>query len=83
MTTCGRKSKQKSISSKSAQADSSYITDHGSLPRLVNAPSREARETAEKLSIRNERTIKLTLFSLQKFIRVRVLSFARVTNGNR
>ncbi|KAF8239268.1 hypothetical protein L208DRAFT_1238269 [Tricholoma matsutake] len=37
--------------------------------KLVNAPSREARETAEKLRIRNERTIKLTLFSLQKFIR--------------
>ncbi|KAG6910017.1 hypothetical protein DXG01_013739 [Tephrocybe rancida] len=37
--------------------------------KLVNAPSREARETADKLRQKNERNIKLTLFSLQKFIR--------------
>ncbi|KAF9525327.1 ELMO/CED-12 family-domain-containing protein [Crepidotus variabilis] len=37
--------------------------------KLVNAPGREARETAEKLRHRNDRNIKLTLFSLQKFIR--------------
>ncbi|KAG6866583.1 hypothetical protein C0991_002071 [Blastosporella zonata] len=37
--------------------------------KLVNAPSREARETADKLSQKNERNLKLTLFSLQKFIR--------------
>lgn len=52
------------------------------LSRLVNAPSREARETAEKLRIRNERTIKLTLFSLQKFIRVRVSSLLLATTAN-
>lgn len=38
--------------------------------RLVNAPSREAKEIAIKLSQRNERNLKLTLFTLQKFIRV-------------
>ena len=38
--------------------------------RLVNAPAREARETADKLRHRTDRNIKLTLFSLQKFIRV-------------
>lgn len=37
--------------------------------KLVNAPTREARETAAKLSNRNDKNIKLTLFSLQKFIR--------------
>ncbi|KDR80657.1 hypothetical protein GALMADRAFT_222250 [Galerina marginata CBS 339.88] len=37
--------------------------------KLVNAPAREARETAEKLRNRNDKNIKLTLFSLQKFIR--------------
>ncbi|KAG6886236.1 hypothetical protein C0993_010798 [Termitomyces sp. T159_Od127] len=37
--------------------------------RLVNAPSREAREIAMKLSQGNERNLKLTLFTLQKFIR--------------
>ncbi|KAF9461210.1 ELMO/CED-12 family-domain-containing protein [Collybia nuda] len=37
--------------------------------KLVNSPSREARETADKLNQRNDRNIKLTLFSLQKFIR--------------
>ncbi|KAG6821202.1 hypothetical protein H0H93_004023 [Arthromyces matolae] len=37
--------------------------------KLVNAPSREARETAFKLSQRNERNLKITLFALQKFIR--------------
>ncbi|KAF8892151.1 ELMO/CED-12 family-domain-containing protein [Infundibulicybe gibba] len=37
--------------------------------KLVNAPSREARETADKLRQRNEKTIRLTLFSLQKYIR--------------
>lgn len=37
--------------------------------KLVNAPAREARETAEKISNPNEKNIKLTLFSLQKYIR--------------
>ncbi|KAG6812771.1 hypothetical protein H0H92_000541 [Tricholoma furcatifolium] len=37
--------------------------------KLVNAPSREARDITEKLSKKNERNLKLTLFSLQKFIR--------------
>ncbi|KAF5383550.1 hypothetical protein D9615_003536 [Tricholomella constricta] len=37
--------------------------------KLVNAPYREARETADKLGQKNERNLKLTLFSLQKFIR--------------
>lgn len=41
--------------------------------RLVNAPAREARETAEKLHNRNDKNIKMTLFSLQKFIRVNTL----------
>ena len=48
----------------------SWKIDWCDLVRLVNAPAREARETAEKLSNRNDRNIKLTLFSLQKFIRV-------------
>jgi engulfment/cell motility protein 1 len=47
--------------------------------RLVNAPAREARETAEKLSNRNDRNIKLTLFSLQKFIRVSCTFLAYTT----
>ncbi|KAL0953838.1 hypothetical protein HGRIS_005016 [Hohenbuehelia grisea] len=37
--------------------------------KLVNAPSREARETAEKLALRGEKTLRLTLFSLAKYIR--------------
>ncbi|KAF4610887.1 hypothetical protein D9613_007022 [Agrocybe pediades] len=37
--------------------------------KLVNAPAREARETADKLRNRGTRDIRLTLFSLQKFIR--------------
>ncbi|TFK75020.1 hypothetical protein BDN72DRAFT_955358 [Pluteus cervinus] len=37
--------------------------------KLVNAPAREARDIAEKLRQRNEKNLKLTLFSLQKFIR--------------
>ncbi|KAJ6607513.1 hypothetical protein B0H10DRAFT_2071628 [Mycena sp. CBHHK59/15] len=38
--------------------------------KLVNAPSREARETAEKLRLQNDATtLKLTLFTLQKYIR--------------
>ena len=48
-----------------------YMDTH--LFRLVNSPSREAKETTEKLSIREEKTIKMTLFSLQKFIRVSLL----------
>ncbi|KAF8159524.1 ELMO/CED-12 family-domain-containing protein [Crassisporium funariophilum] len=44
--------------------------------KLVNAPAREARETAEKLRNRNDKNVKLTLFSLQKFIREE--QFARV-----
>jgi len=38
--------------------------------KLVNAPSREARETAEKLRLRDDSTtLKMTLFTLQKYIR--------------
>ncbi|KAJ7247642.1 ELMO/CED-12 family-domain-containing protein [Mycena haematopus] len=38
--------------------------------KLVNAPSREARETAEKLKLRDDATtLKMTLFTLQKYIR--------------
>ncbi|KAJ7623232.1 ELMO/CED-12 family-domain-containing protein [Roridomyces roridus] len=38
--------------------------------KLVNAPSREARETAEKLRLKDDATtLKLTLFTLQKYIR--------------
>jgi hypothetical protein len=38
--------------------------------RLVNAPVIEAAEIVDKLSGLQESTIKMTLFSLQKFIRV-------------
>lgn len=38
--------------------------------RLVNSPALEAKETAERLTLRDERTFKMTLFSLQKYIRV-------------
>ncbi|KAJ7836534.1 hypothetical protein B0H13DRAFT_2032068, partial [Mycena leptocephala] len=38
--------------------------------KLVNAPSREAGETAEKLRLREDpTTLKMTLFTLQKYIR--------------
>ncbi|PPQ63811.1 hypothetical protein CVT24_009806 [Panaeolus cyanescens] len=37
--------------------------------KLVNAPARDARELTEKLSNSNDKNMKLTLFSLQKFIR--------------
>ncbi|KAF8916264.1 ELMO/CED-12 family-domain-containing protein [Mucidula mucida] len=37
--------------------------------KLVNAPAREAREITDKLSMRDDKTLRLTLFSLQKFIR--------------
>ncbi|KAG6832265.1 hypothetical protein H0H87_002161 [Tephrocybe sp. NHM501043] len=37
--------------------------------KLVNSPSREARETVDKLSQKNEKNLRFTLFSLQKFIR--------------
>ncbi|KAK6992173.1 ELMO/CED-12 family-domain-containing protein, partial [Favolaschia claudopus] len=38
--------------------------------KLVNAPAREARETAEKLKLRDDATtLKMTLFTLQKYIR--------------
>ncbi|KAF6761645.1 ELMO/CED-12 family-domain-containing protein [Ephemerocybe angulata] len=37
--------------------------------KLVNAPAQEAREIAEKLKYRHEKSIRLTLFSLQKYIR--------------
>lgn len=37
--------------------------------KLVNAPNLEAREIAQKLKHREDRTIRLTLFSLQKYIR--------------
>jgi engulfment/cell motility protein 1 len=44
---------------------------HVRLVRLVNAPTLEAAEIVEKLSVRDDKTLKFTLFSLQKFIRVR------------
>ncbi|KZT27925.1 hypothetical protein NEOLEDRAFT_1154882 [Neolentinus lepideus HHB14362 ss-1] len=37
--------------------------------KLVNSPSLEAVDVVEKLSLRDERTLRKTLFSLQKFIR--------------
>ncbi|KAF8637644.1 hypothetical protein AX17_002712 [Amanita inopinata Kibby_2008] len=37
--------------------------------RLVNSPSREARETAEKMRNINDKNLRRTLFSLQRFIR--------------
>jgi engulfment and cell motility protein 1 len=39
--------------------------------RLVSAPGLEAADIVEKLSQRDDKTLRLTLFSLQKFIRVR------------
>ena len=39
--------------------------------RLVSAPIIEAAEIVEKLSMRDDKTLRMTLFSLQKFIRVR------------
>ena len=38
--------------------------------RLVNAPTLEAAEIVEKLYMKDDKTLRLTLFSLQKFIRV-------------
>lgn len=38
--------------------------------RLVSAPIIEAAEIVDKLSMRDEKTLRMTLFSLQKFIRV-------------
>jgi engulfment/cell motility protein 1 len=37
--------------------------------KLVNAPNLEAAEIVEKLSMKDDKTLRLTLFSLQKFIR--------------
>lgn len=37
--------------------------------KLVNSPAVEARQTAQKLGERDERTLRLTLFTLQKYIR--------------
>ncbi|KAF5350216.1 hypothetical protein D9758_007797 [Tetrapyrgos nigripes] len=37
--------------------------------KLVNAPAREGRDIAEKLTVRDAATLRLTLFSLQRFIR--------------
>ncbi|KAJ3786872.1 ELMO/CED-12 family-domain-containing protein [Lentinula aff. detonsa] len=37
--------------------------------RLVNAPDKEGREIAEKLLVRDPKTMKLTLYSLQRYIR--------------
>lgn len=45
--------------------------------RLVAAPSREAKDIITKLSQRDEKTLRLTLFSLQKFIRVRIITPTR------
>jgi len=38
--------------------------------RLVNSPAREAREIADQLRLRDDKTLRLALFSLQKYIRV-------------
>jgi engulfment and cell motility protein 1 len=40
---------------------------------LVSAPKIEAVEIVDKLNLRDERTLRLTLFSLQKLIRVCLL----------
>ncbi|KAH7890792.1 ELMO/CED-12 family-domain-containing protein [Phlebopus sp. FC_14] len=37
--------------------------------KLVNAPNIEAAEIVQKLSLRDEKTLRMSLFSLQKFIR--------------
>lgn len=42
--------------------------------RLVNAPAIEAIDIVEKLIVRDEKTIRMTLFSLQKFIKVKPIS---------
>jgi engulfment/cell motility protein 1 len=44
------------------------LTDDAS--RLVNASIIEASEIIQKLNLRDERTLRLSLFSLQKFIKV-------------
>lgn len=52
--------------------------------RLVNSPSIEAAEIVQKLLVRDEKTFKMALWSLKKFIRVcRVYLFvnAHVNNG--
>lgn len=46
------------------------------LYRLVNSPNIEAAEIVQKLLVRDEKTCKMALWSLKKFIRVRrVYSF--------
>jgi hypothetical protein len=40
------------------------------ISRLVNAPEREAREIADQVRMRDDKTLRLTLFSLQKYIKV-------------
>lgn len=54
------------------------------LYRLVNAPNIEAAEIVQILSARDEKTLKMALWSLKKFIRVRQLCLlmdVRVNNG--
>jgi hypothetical protein len=50
-----------------------------SADRLVNAPAKEAREIAEKLRNRQDRNMRYTLYSLQKFIRVGAILMGRVS----
>ncbi|KAK7056406.1 hypothetical protein VNI00_002960 [Paramarasmius palmivorus] len=47
--------------------------------KLVNAPAREGRDMVAKLGMRDDRTLRLTLFSLAKFIRASTIEqeFAR------
>ena len=51
----------------------SIVLTPAGLVRLVNAPRLEAAEIVEKLGMRDDKTLKLALFSLQRFIRVRSL----------
>ena len=45
--------------------------------RLVNSSVIEAADTIEKLSLRDDKNLKLALFSLQKFIKVSRIREAR------
>lgn len=39
------------------------------MPRLTSAPLLEAMETIDKLQLRDEKTLRLCLFNLQKYIK--------------
>jgi engulfment and cell motility protein 1 len=64
-----------------------FVYEHGALSpfvpfltcsstRLVNSPAADALEAVNKLAGKHDNSLRLTLFSLQKFIRVRSSSCA-------